>query len=214
MGSTLGGTLLTSGTKYYDRFSARLRHGITGNYWQSAFNTIGLPVYSPVCGASAFLTMYLSLDLLRSGDVYYCMEQDGEPCLRCTKCFRRDIIRTVIDPGYFPYWRSYNRPAIRAALEKRPMRYGHLFAFARDRVDTLPTFAREQFGHLPAIDTDWPLRVHAGTFDFCDERWRPSIRERVLEHLVSMRPEHIEEMERWDLTADRAADVPAGLPPA
>ena len=85
------------------------------------------------------------------------------------------------------------------------MRYGHLFSFARDRAGTLPKFAREQFRHLPAIDTDWPLRVHAGTFDFCDEPWRPGIRERVLEHLVSMRPDHVEEMERWDLTLGRVA---------
>ena len=47
---------------------------------------------------------------------------------------------------------------------------------------------------------DWPLRVHAGTFDFCDDRWRPAIRERVLEHLDPMRPEEIAELETWDAT--------------
>ena len=75
MGSNLGSTLLYSGARYFDRFQARKTHGPTGNFWQSAFNNIEIPVFSPVCGASEYLTMALSLDLIHSGEVVYCMEQ-------------------------------------------------------------------------------------------------------------------------------------------
>ena len=42
------------------------------------------------------------------------------------------------------------------------------------------------------------MRVHAGTFDFCDDRWRPAISQRVLEHLDPMGPTEIAELETWN----------------
>lgn len=199
-GSTLGGTLLRGGTGYFDRFKARAWHGTTGNFWQSAFNAVGIPVFSPVCGASAFLTMRLSLDLLRAQDVVYCSEQDGGACRRCPKCLRREMIRAVVDPGHRPHWTHYNNPVTLAYLERDPVSHGHIFSFARRRVGRLPRFLRSRVKDLPEISTDWPLRVHTGTFDFCDDRWRPTIRGRVLEHLDPMRPSDVAEMERWDST--------------
>ena len=84
---------------------------MTGNFWQSAFNAVGIPVFSPVCGASAFLTMRLSLDLLRAGNVVYCSEQDGSACRQCPKCLRREMIRAVVDPRHRPQWTHYDNPA-------------------------------------------------------------------------------------------------------
>lgn len=198
MGSTLGGTLLRGGTGYFDRFRARDWHGFTGNFWQSAFNAVGMPVFSPVCGASAFLTMKLSLDLLRAGEVFYCTEQDGGACSQCSKCLRRDIIRAVVDPGHRPQWTEYENQAVLAHLERDPLGHGHIFSFARRRVRGLPKFIKSRLKGLQEIKSDWPMRVHAGTFDFCDDRWRPAIQERVLKHLDPMRPEDVVEFEAWN----------------
>ena len=198
MGSTLGGTLLRGGIGYFDRFRARGWHGVTGNFWQSAFNAVGIPVFSPVCGASAFLTMELSLDLIRAGEVFYCTAQNGDACRQCPKCLRRDVIRAAVDPGHKPQWTQYDNLAARAYLERDPLSHGHIFSFARHRVDGLPRFIRSRLKDLQEIRSDWPLRVHAGTYDFCDNRWRPTIRERVLEHLDPMRPEDIAELETWN----------------
>lgn len=133
MGTILGATLLANGSGYWDRFQARERHGFTGNFWQSAFNAVGMPMFSPVCGASEFLTMTLSLDLIKAGRVVYCMEQDGRPCLRCSKCLRRDMIRAIVDPSHRPDWKPYDRAGIHAFLSTRPLYFGHIFSFARDR---------------------------------------------------------------------------------
>ena len=198
MGSTLGGTLLRGGIKYWDRFGARGWHGTTGNFWQSAFDAVGLPVFSPVCGVSAFLTMRLSLDPLRAGEVFYCTESNGSACRQCPKCLRRDIVRAVVDPGHRPRWAPYDNEAVHAYLKQDPLRHGHVFSFARRRVDGLPRFIRSRLKDLQTIKTDWPLRVHTGTFDFCDDRWRPTMRERVLEHVDPMGPEHIAELETWN----------------
>ncbi len=200
MGSTLGGTLLRGGTQYWDRFRARDWHGITGNFWQSAFNAVGIPVFSPVCGASAFLTMELSLDLMRAGKVFYCTERNGGACRQCPKCLRRDVVRAVVDPGHCPQWAPYDNDVTRAYLERDPLSHGHVFSFARSRIDGLPRFIRSRLKGLQKIESDWPLRVHTATFDFCDARWRPTIRGRVLEHLDPMRPEDVAELETWNAT--------------
>ena len=180
-------------------------HGTTGNFWQSAFNAVGIPVFSPVCGASAFLTMELSLDLMRAGKVFYCTEQNGGACLQCPKCLRRDVVRAVVDPGHYPQWAPYDNEVARAYLERDPLSHGHVFSFARSRVDGLPRFIGSRLKELQKIQSGWPLRVHTGTFDFCDDRWRPMIRGRVLEHLDPMRPEDIAELETWN-AARRARD--------
>lgn len=200
MGSTLRDTLLRGGTGYFDRFRAREWHGATGNYWQTAFNAVGIPVFSPVCGASAFMTMKLSLELIRAGDVFYCSERTGRACLRCPKCLRRDVIRALVDPAHSPEWGGYDRRPIHKYLEHDPLTDGHIFSFARNRVDGLPRFVRSRIKDLPEIRSQWPLRVHEGTFDFCDDRWSDTIRERAQEQMEPMQPEDVAEMEGWDST--------------
>ena len=199
MGSTLANTLLYDGTRYWDRFRARKRHGVTGNYWQSAFNEIGIPVFSPICGASEYLTMRTSLNLIHQGKVIYCMRDDGSPCLRCTKCLRRDIVRAVTDPGHRPDWMVYDREDIHGFLERDPLYYGHIFSYARDRIRTLPSFISARLEYLPSIESEWPMRVHTGTFKLCDEGWRTMIRERVMTHLDPMERRDLREMRGWDL---------------
>ena len=197
-GTILGSTLLASGSAYWDRFRARDSHGFTGNFWQSAFNAVGLPMFSPVCGASEYLTMNLSLDRVRTGDAVYCMEQDGRPCFKCSKCFRRDMIRAVVDPDHRPNWKPYDRVGIHAFLSVRPLYFGHIFSFARDRAEGLPSFITSRLRDVQAIKSDWPLRVHARTFEFCDPGWDGVIRERVLEHLDPMEPEHVADLQSWN----------------
>ena len=199
-GSTLANTLLYNGSKYWDRFAARRAHGFTGNYWQSAFNSVGIPMFSPVCGASEYLTMSLALDLIHRGEVVYCMESSGNACLECWKCFRRDVIRTVVDSRHEVDWKPYDRLAIHNFLERRPLYYGHIFSYARDRSKSLPRFMLSRLEDIPGIKSDWPMRVHTGAFGLCDDDWRSTISERVLQHLDPMEPEHVAEMESWDQT--------------
>ncbi len=198
MGATISSTLLAGGTRYWNRFGARRWHGSTGNYWQSAFDEIGLPVFSPVCGVSGYVTMKLSLDLLRRGAVFFCTSRDGAACLQCVKCLRRELIRSVIEPGYQPVWEPYDRPEVHTFLERRPLQTGHIFAYARGRSPDLPTFLTSRMRGLPKIKSGWPTRVHAPTFELCDPTWRTEIRDRVLSHVKPMNRKQLRELKRWD----------------
>ena len=202
-GSNLGNTLLRSGSAYFDRFAARTHHGTTGNHWQSAFNAVGIPMFSPVCGASEFLTMMLSLDALHAGEVVYCTDDQGDACLRCLKCFRRDVIRTAVDSDYSADWKPYDRSTVHAHLEDRPLHFGHAYSYVRDRSLDLPRFVASRLRDLPDVKSDWPMKVHAGTFELCAKEWRDTICERVLRHLDPMEPRHVEELEAWDQSRRR-----------
>ena len=133
-GSGLEATLLKTGTGYFDRFEARRWHGFTGNYWQSAFNAVGLP----------------------------------------------------------------DRSGIHEYLDRDPLTEGHVFSYSRRTVRGLPNFISDRIADLPEIESQWPLRTHPETFEFCDPLWRPMIRERVLAYLEEMQPDDTAEMRRWN----------------
>ncbi|MCY4175192.1 MAG: DUF6395 domain-containing protein [Acidimicrobiaceae bacterium] len=206
-GSNLGSTLLWNGSAYYDRFAARAHNGITGNHWQSAFNAVGIPMFSPVCGASELLTMMLSIEALRAGEVVYCMADRGGACSRCLKCFRRDVIRAAVDSDHSPDWAPYDRTQVHAHLEKRPLYFGHVYSYVRDRHPAcLPRFVRSRLGGLPDIRSDWPMRVNARTFEMCAEEWRETVCERVLRHLDPMEPDDVGELQAWDQNRPKARE--------
>ncbi len=199
-GQILADSLLDAGDRYNDRFLRRRSEGTTGNYWQSAFNEIGIPMFSPVCGASGCLTMQLALDLVRAGKVFSCMASDGGACGACTKCFRKDVMRAAVDPAYRPPWDHYDRPQIHRFLKRGPLYQAHILSFAKKAgagSGGLPSFIAARLADLPAIESDWPLRVHAGTFEFCAEQWRDAIRERALQYMDPMEPEHLAAFETW-----------------
>lgn len=195
-GSILGSTLLSNGKGYWDRFRARGWHGPTGNYWQSAFQRVGLPMFSPMTGASEFITMDASLDLLGKNEVVYCMENDGNACHKCTKCFRRAVIRSVVEPGYDENFERYDISSIHAFLDKRPLYFGHVFSFARKN-GSLPSWINDRIADVPNIKTDWPIKLHPNVYDFVESPWNEMIRERMQSHYPEMNEDELHEMENW-----------------
>ena len=196
-GSVLGSTLLNNGKRYYDRFKARRWHGVTGNYWQSCFEAVGLPMFSPVCGASELITMKSSLPLFRQNQVVYCMSRDGHACGLCTKCFRREIIRAVVDEEYTANFDSYNRPAIHAFLETRPLYFGHIFSYAKEKVD-LPSWIDQRISDIQTIKTDWPMAYDYRVMDFLIQpKWKAYVNGRLRKFLRPMTSAETNEMTTW-----------------
>ena len=195
-GSILGSTMLNNGRSYWDRYRARGWHGPTGNFWQSAFQQIGIPMFSPMTGASEFITMQASIPLLEKNEVVYCMEENGAACNKCSKCFRRAVIRNVVDDSYFSDLEEYNTSEIHKFLEKRPLYFGHIFSFAR-RKNSLPEWVLSRLENVPAINSDWLLKVHPYSFDFIEQPWNKILSERMKEHFPFMDDEEIKLMEGW-----------------
>jgi hypothetical protein len=198
-GSILGSCYLSNGTQFWDRNAATAWHGPTGNYWQSAFDAIGLPMFSPVTGVSEFQTMQLSMKLLNAGEVVYCMESDGSPCGTCSKCFRRDVIRTFLNETYVANWHLYQTESIIKFLQKRPMYFGHVFSTAFSlKPELYPDWVLNETKNLTQINNDWLMRVYIPSFELCDPEWRELITARVLEHINPMSQEDCSSLKEWN----------------
>ena len=65
-------------------------------------------MFSPVCGASEFLTMKHSLSLLQKKEVVYCMEENGMACKNVPNAFGEKSSE-VIEEQHQDDFSSYNR---------------------------------------------------------------------------------------------------------
>ena len=200
-GSILGSCFVSNGTKFWDRVKARAWHGPSGNYWQSAFEAIGLTMFSPVTGVSEMQTMAQSSRLLKRKEVVYCMEADGSACLKCSKCFRRDVIRTFIDSEHFPNWKNYDSDSIHSFLSKRPLYFGHIFSSAFSlKPDIFPEWMLQKVKGIPRVETDWTMRVYTDSFLLCPEEWRDYVSTRVLKFIEPMTESDKHQLRKWDQT--------------
>lgn len=200
-GTVLGSNWLWNGTKYYDRIASRKFQGASGNYWQSVFADIGIPMFSPIDGISEFGSMRLSLSRLNKGEVNYCTAgKDGNHCEKCSKCLRKSIERKLCDPSYEPNWDNYNTLFVIKFLSKRPLYFGHIFKFAAKQ-KILPEWMNKLINKdTPEINTEWPLKYYPPALLFCPEPWQEVLKERITSHFDLMEENEIAEIESWNQT--------------
>ncbi len=198
-GSNLGSSFVSNGARFWDRLRARAWHGPAGNYWQSAFYEIGLPMVSPVTGVSELQTMKLSKWFLDNQEVIYCMRNGGDACHRCSKCFRRDVVKAFIFDGYTVEWDMYAIDSIRQFLKKRPLYFGHIFSTCFSlKPWRYPNWILDLVRDVQPVRRDWAMRVFADSFQLFPEKWARMISERVLQHVEPMSREDIQEFKSWD----------------
>ena len=190
-GAILEGNYLWNGRKFWDRGSESVRenHGTTGNYWQSIFSIIGLPLWSPVEGSSEYGTMRLSLANIKNGTVDY---GTGH-----TKCFRRDILRSVEDEDFNMDWEKYNTGEVHKLLEARPLYYGNIFVYAAKVTDT-PDWYRDRIDDVQKIHSDWPRKYYPGALDLCPRGWVSKLIPQILKNFELMNQKEVEELRNWN----------------
>ena len=188
-GAILEGNYLWNGSRFFDRHSQQRDHGFSGNYWQSTFNTIGIPLFSPVDGLSEIGTMKLSLDALREGNVDYGSEE--------TKCFRRDLIRLLWDDNFEMDWDGYKTEKIQDFLRKRPLYYGNIFSYAASN-NIGPDWFLDSISDVQRIHTDWPRKYYTKALDLCPEGWVSRVAPPVIRNMELMSENEMEELFSWN----------------
>lgn len=196
-GTVLGSNWLWNGAKFYNRCESKKFQGPSGNHWQSVFQDIGIPMFSPIDGISEFGSMRLSINRLNANQVNYCMAgKDGEHCHQCTKCLRKSIERSLVDPSYKPDWSNYDRPEIHDFLKKRPLYFGHIFKFAAKR-KVLPNWINQLILDAREVFSDWPLKYYPPALDFCPDPWKEVLEERITSSFELMDEQEMAELEAW-----------------
>ena len=197
-GTVMGSNWLWNGTKFYDRIANRKFHGFTGNHWQSVFHAIGIPMFSPIDGISELGSIRLSLNKLNDNKVSYCLlGKNGGNCGRCSKCLRKAIERKALDPSFDLNWSDFDTPEIHDFLRKRPLYFGHIFTYVANQ-NILPKWIEELISDVDRMKTDWPLKYYSPALDFCPEKWKELLEERILSTFELMTKEEEAELISWN----------------
>ena len=201
-GLLLSGTVqaanwLWNGVVFYDRHKHRQVQGYSGNYWQSVFYEIGIPMFSPIDGISEFGNMSVALEEVKNGNVIYCYGDSGGHCNKCTKCFRKALLRKFHDPEWEHDWEPYNRADMHQYLSKRPLYMGHIFSYL-NREGIMPDWTKKHLKGLRAVKSDWPLKYYEPALDFCPEDWRHILEKRIRETFEMMSAEEMQEFKLWN----------------
>jgi len=199
IGAPIGATMLfENGLRYWDRHRSRKWHGPAGSHWQSTFQTIGIPMFSPIMGVTEIQSMHISLTSMNKNEVSFCIANNGKQCSRCKKCLRRDIIRSIIDTEYSPKWSNYDVASNHDFLEARPLYMGHIFAYALNRIE-LPGWITSRLEDISPIESEWPNRIFTPSFDFCPEPWRKVLKTRVMEFIEPMTGKETKSLKQYHL---------------
>ena len=195
-GTVQAANWLWNGVRFYDRHKHREIQGFSGNHWQSVFYEIGIPMFSPIDGVSEFGNMSIAIGEVKEGRVIYCTANSGQHCNRCTKCFRKALLRQFFDEDWQHDFESYNRPDIHEYLARRPLYMGHIFSFLKKK-GKMPKWSSEHLRGLRKVESDWPLNYYEPALDFCPEDWRDLLEGRIQKSFKMMSKEESEEFVSW-----------------
>ena len=208
-GSNLGSSFLGNGRGYWNRHYARKWHGPSGNFWQSTFWAIGIPMFSPVSGLSEILNYKISMNHLDSTEISYCTLEDGRACGVCTKCFRRDLIRQFLRPEEAIDWSPYHNDAVLRLINERPLYFGHIFSTVKS-INHLPTWIKQALDDMPTID--WTLRYDSEMFDFCPPDFHEMMEDRVKSFVEPMTTDDIQQLKSWNQMEEKEIEEETIVP--
>lgn len=201
IGQHLGSTYLLQGTRFWDRSRAKRWHGPTGNCWQSAFEAVGIPLISPVAGITDLQTMALSQDFFQRDEVVCCYRANGRECHECPKCFRRDLMRSLLSEDVKIDWDRYDNKRVHRNVELRPLRYAYTYAtMLMVAPERMPSWLRERLVDIEPVETAWTMKLFAQSFADIPEPWRELVQQRVSDNVESMGPAEIAELMAFDQT--------------
>jgi len=125
------------------------------------------------------------------------LSSDGGACGKCTKCFRREVVRGCVNDKFIPSWANFETEVIEEFLAKRPLYFGHIFSYARKK-EFLTEWIEEKISDVHKINTDWPNKYYPAAKSFVPEKWQDLICNRIDENFEMMNEEEVSELKNWN----------------
>jgi len=201
VGQHLGSSSLLQGTRFWDRSRAKRWHGETGNCWQSLFAAAGIPLISPVAGMTDLQTMAISAEFYERDEVVCCYRDNGRECHKCPKCFRRDLMRSLLDDKVKIDWDRYDHKPVHRHIGTRPLPYAYTYAtMLKVAPERMPQWLQDRLSDLEPVETAWTLKHFDESYSEIPAAWRDVVQERVSSHIDAMGPAEIAELKAFDQT--------------
>jgi hypothetical protein len=166
------------------------------NPWNKAFDMIGLKLFSPVWGISEAAT----LKIVGENGMYdysaYCDKDQGRPCHRCFKCFRKATYAHATGVRKFPdeYWEKYNNPKIHEQLYRKPLHGANGWAFSLRHLEHID-WIYKAVKDLPDT-SQWTLKSYQKALSIMPPELIELISSRLNKYVEPLENPH--DLENWD----------------
>lgn len=191
-GEIIEASCLSNGLKYFPQFNPERR-----NRWFRFYNNIGINTFSPTAGCSELITSKIIVKHKLEDKVLYCELDNGYPCHKCTKCFRK-ILELKLH-GYSYDMNKFNENLITTFLKKRPLYASNTFIETIKNIEDIPLYIKESIHDIIDVKTDLFLKIYSKSFNY----FPVDIKDRLINELVKyadiMTEEEEKYLESWDM---------------
>lgn len=157
--------------------------------WSNLFEKIGIYQFSPICGISELLSSRIVHDKDVIDTVLYCQLNEGKPCHKCSKCFRKNLEfefweyhRTgKLRPK--AYWERYNNIDCFNSYRENYQYMGHVINFISQSLplENKPSWFRKRAIFCNA-NTSFVLQL----YQKCVHKFPDHLKDDVMEVLSGM----------------------------
>ena len=203
-GTVLESAYGTSGEKfrnYIDSSHYRL--------WKPLFESVGLGYSLPVAGVSEVGTAKMCLELPIGRFHQSCIRGKwGDPCNRCWKCFRKNILISALEGGEIP---AHSNESVKRSkeirkhlLENKPIKHEGVLSFSLERASG----GGELFNKLRklvrvgSINTDWMEKWYSQSICLVDPDYSDYTSMKLRNTLGEMSEEQTTDLRGWSNQSD------------
>jgi len=179
--------------------------------WNGMFSAAGLPLSLPVAGLSEIATSKLVLGSPYRSVAQSCVRgRSHEPCLQCYKCFRKQLLQSILDGSTAPndsVDRLLQAPDVRDLLLHHPLKHGNVIAYTACRYQgNHPVLlALRGLTRSYTTDTSWMERWYAPSIHLVPKRYRDHVKTAILSVLRTMSREDEQRVRSWHIEITDAA---------
>ena len=180
-----------------------------GSHWRlfsTLFDIVGLDLSLPVCGISEVGTAIIC----EKSDLGYihqsCIRGAWmEPCRRCWKCFRKELLNCALGTQEFDveiFSAAIISPDVVSKLRKIPISHENVLSFSASRIE-MPIqddiFKSLKRRLVPGEGLDYLYSWYSPSISFVTKKYREIIKAKILSILREMKEEEEKELESWDI---------------
>ena len=198
------GTVLESGYGIGHEMFIDYGNGSHWRFFNTIFQSIGVDLCLPTLGISEVGTAIIGNTSPIASLGQSCIRGSWRnPCRKCWKCFRKELLSHVLKPEDNPeFWKMLSINEVQIRLSSFPISHENIITYSLQRVDL------ENLASLQPIaakldmscDLSFLERWYAKSIEFVPDKYRNYIRSKILDYLEPTSFEDDASIQLWDMT--------------
>lgn len=173
-------------------------------HWINAFKCIGINLVFPVIGCSELITSKIVYDAGLHNSVLYCQKNNGSPCHKCSKCFRKLMLLNYhgcVLPDNI--WDQFNYPEF---LIQNPLCFGHVYVECIRNSKNIKTKMSKYIKDLMTLPTSLFTKINPEGFDYLTNDLKKAVIDRLTSKFEIMNNSEFVTLKTTDFLPDRVIE--------